>query len=153
RKVTGESLADWDVHVNVVGGGRIDGPSAGAAVVLAIISALWERPLRQDIAITEEISIQGRIKPVGGVYEKLHGARQAGIRLVLVPESNALELPKQIPGITSVPVRTSEAAMAVAFADDLYPWLQEKDPSAPSLKRLPDQPPPLRMPPVAGSGR
>ncbi len=153
RKVTGESLADWDVHVNVVGGGRIDGPSAGAAVVLAIISALWERPLRQDIAITGEISIQGRIKPVGGVYEKLHGARQAGIRLVLVPESNALELPKQIPGITSVPVRTIEEAMAIAFADDLSPWLQEKEPSAPTLKRLAEQPPPLRMPPVAGSSR
>ena len=140
RKVTGESLSDWDVHVNVVGGGRIDGPSAGAAVVLAIISAVQERPVRQDIAITGEISIQGRIKPVGGVYEKLHGARQAGIVCVLVPESNAVELPRQVPGITSVPVRTIEEAMEIAFADDLSPWLEEREarpPARPASFRAP----------------
>lgn len=152
RKVTGESLADWDVHVNVVGGGRIDGPSAGAAVVLAIISAVQERPVRQDVAITGEISIQGRIKPVGGVYEKLHGARQAGIACVLVPESNAMELPRQVPGITSVPVRTIEEAMEVAFADDLSPWLEEREARSPSILRMAEPPPPYRMPPVSGSG-
>lgn len=154
RKVTGESLADWDVHVNVVGGGLIDGPSAGAAVVLAIISAVQERPVRQDIAVTGEISIQGRIKPVGGVYEKLHGARRSGIRCVLVPESNALELPKKIPGITAVPVRTIEEAMEIAFADDLSPWLDEsrEKPRSAARIRLTDQPPPVRMPSISGSG-
>ena len=154
RKVTGECLADWDVHVNVVGGGLIDGPSAGAAVVLAIVSAVQERPIRQDIAVTGEISIQGRIKPVGGVYEKLHGARRAGITCVLVPESNALELPKKIPGVTPIPVRTIEEAMEIAFADDLSPWLgepKEKPRSAPRM-RLADPPPPVRMPTISGSG-
>lgn len=152
RKVTGESLSDWDVHVNVVGGGRIDGPSAGAAVVLAIISAVKERPVRQDVAITGEISIQGRIKPVGGVYEKVHGARQAGIACVLVPEDNAVELPRQVPGIATVAVRTIEEAMEVAFADDLSPWLESREARPTSVLRMPEAPPPFRRPPVSSSG-
>ncbi|HEY8497064.1 MAG TPA: Lon family ATP-dependent protease, partial [Limnochordales bacterium] len=78
RKVAGIDLSDWDVHVNVVGGGRIDGPSAGAAIFVAVLSAIQERPVRQDTALTGEVSIQGLIRPVGGVYEKLHGARRAG---------------------------------------------------------------------------
>jgi len=115
RKVTGERLADWDVHVNIVGGGRIDGPSAGAAVVIAIISALQGKPVRQDVAITGEISIRGRIKEVGGVYEKVFGARQAGIKTVIVPEKNAAELPRHVPGVTIVPVQTIEEALDVAL--------------------------------------
>jgi len=126
RRVTGEDLSDWDVHVNVVGGGRIDGPSAGAAVVLAIVSALQDRPIRQDIAVTGEISIQGRIKPVGGVYEKLFGAKQAGISYVLVPEKNALELPKHVSGVTAIPVRTIEEAMEIAFSSDLDSFLAHR---------------------------
>lgn len=94
RKLTGKDIADYDIHVNVVGGGRIDGPSAGTAILLAIISALEERPIRQDIAITGEISIQGKVKPVGGVFEKIYGARQAGIRRVFVPKDNAKDVPK-----------------------------------------------------------
>lgn len=126
RRVMGEDLSNWDVHVNVVGGGRIDGPSAGAAVVLAIVSALQERPIRQDIAVTGEISIQGRIKPVGGVYEKLFGAKQAGISCVLVPEKNALELPKHVAGVTAIPVRTIEEAMEIAFSTDLQSALKHR---------------------------
>lgn len=94
RKLTGKDIADYDIHVNVVGGGKIDGPSAGTAILLAIISAIEERPIRQDIAITGEISIQGRVKPVGGVFEKIYGARQAGIREVFVPQDNAKDVPK-----------------------------------------------------------
>src|SRR5690606_11956147 len=102
---------------NIVGGGRIDGPSAGAAVVLALISAIKGVPVRQDVAITGEISIQGRIKEVGGVYEKLFGARQAGISTVIVPEKNAVELPGHVPGVTVAPVRTIEEALEIALAD------------------------------------
>lgn len=110
RQVTGENIADWDVHVNVVGGGRIDGPSAGAAIVLAIISAVWNRPVRQDVAVTGEISIQGRVKPVGGVYEKVHGAAQAGVRRVIIPKENEAEAP-DLPGIEVCAVNRIEEAM------------------------------------------
>ena len=94
RKLTGKDISDYDIHVNIIGGGRIDGPSAGTAIVLAIISAIEERPIRQDIAITGEISIQGRVKPVGGVFEKIYGAKQAGISKVFVPKDNDRDVPK-----------------------------------------------------------
>ena len=57
RKVCGVDLSDYDVHVNVVGGGNIDGPSAGAAITLAIISAITNKEIRGDVAITGEISL------------------------------------------------------------------------------------------------
>lgn len=150
RKVTGERLSDWDVHVNIVGGGRIDGPSAGAAVVLAIISALQDRPVRQDIAITGEISIQGRIKPVGGVYEKLYGARQAGITCVLIPERNAAELPAQVAGVSAIPVQTIEEAMEIAFANDISRLTKAPRANLPKLF-VPEQHYAYRKP-ISGSG-
>lgn len=114
RRITGENLADWDIHVNVVGGGRIDGPSAGAAILLAVISALWERPVRQDVAITGEISIQGRVRPVGGIYEKIYGAVQADIQRVIIPKENADEAP-QLPGVEVYPVATIEEVLDIVF--------------------------------------
>lgn len=118
RRITGESIADWDVHVNVVGGGRIDGPSAGAAIVSAIISAIWNRPMRQDVAVTGEISIQGRVRPVGGVYEKVHAAAQAGVRRVIVPKENAEEAPT-VDGVEICPVSRIEEALELLFPEPL----------------------------------
>ncbi len=96
RSVTGKDMADYDVHVNVIGGANIDGPSAGAAITVCIISALLDKPIRQDIAVTGEISLRGKIKPVGGIFEKIYGARRKGIRLVLIPEDNRAEMPGDI---------------------------------------------------------
>ena len=84
RSVTGKELSDYDVHINFVGGGNIDGPSAGCAVTTALISAITGTPIRQDAALTGEISVQGRVKPVGGVFEKAYGAKQAGMKLSLI---------------------------------------------------------------------
>ena len=88
RAVTGDNVADWDLHINLIGGGQVDGPSAGTAILVAIISAIKGVPVRQDVAVTGEVSIQGRVKPVGGIVEKTHGARQAGIRSVILPREN-----------------------------------------------------------------
>lgn len=104
RKLTGLDIKDYDLHINVVGGGRIDGPSAGVAVCLALLSAVTGQPLPQDIAVTGEISIQGRVKPVGGVFEKIYGARQAGVRKVYIPKDNAKDIPQDLTGIDVVPV-------------------------------------------------
>lgn len=104
RLVTGLDLSDYDVHVNVVGGGRIDGPSAGTAILLAVISALQNRPIRQDVAVTGEISIRGRVKAVGGVFEKVYGARQAGIKKVLIPAENLRDIPDGLHGVEIVPI-------------------------------------------------
>ncbi|MBR5328652.1 MAG: Lon family ATP-dependent protease [Firmicutes bacterium] len=96
RLLTGEDLADYDVHVNVVGGGNIDGPSAGLAVFLAIYSSIKELPIPQDLAVTGEISVRGKVCPVGGIPEKLYGAKQAGLSRVFLPKDNAAEVPGNI---------------------------------------------------------
>ena len=116
RKLTGEDLLNYDVHVNVVGGGRIDGPSAGTAISLAIISALQERPFPQDVAVTGELSIQGKIRAVGGIYEKLFGAKQAGIKKVFVPTENAPDLPTDLRGINVITVQTIDEIVASVFS-------------------------------------
>lgn len=93
RRLTGRDLGDYDVHVNVIGGGNIDGPSAGVAIFLAVYSALTRSPLRMDTAITGELSLSGRVKPVGGIPEKLFGAEQAGLSRVIIPFDNTTDLP------------------------------------------------------------
>jgi len=116
RKLTGEELSNFDVHVNVVGGGRIDGPSAGTAIFLALISAVQGKAIRQDVAVTGEISIQGRVKAVGGVYEKIYGAKQAGVKVVLIPKENEKDIPVGLKGVTVIPVSSAEEAFKYVFA-------------------------------------
>ncbi|MBE3586753.1 Lon family ATP-dependent protease [Desulfofundulus thermocisternus] len=115
RKITGEDLASYDVHVNIIGGGRVDGPSAGAAIFLAILSAIQERPVPQDVAITGELSIQGRIRGVGGIVEKIYGARQAGMRRVIIPAENKSEVPAGLQGVEIIPVATVEEMLQHTF--------------------------------------
>ncbi len=116
RKLTGEDLLNYDLHVNIVGGGRIDGPSAGAAVCLAIYSAITGKPLRQDIAVTGELSIQGRVKAVGGIYEKIFGAKQAGMTRVIIPDENLSDVPSNLRGIAVVTVKSIEEALEQVLA-------------------------------------
>lgn len=111
RDLTGEDLRNYDVHVNIIGGAKIDGPSAGLATTLAIYSALKKLPLRQDVAVTGEISIQGKVKPVGGIYEKIFGAKQVDVRKVLIPLENMVDVPQSLQGIEVVAVSTIEEAM------------------------------------------
>ncbi|MGA8796128.1 MAG: Lon family ATP-dependent protease [Candidatus Cybelea sp.] len=104
RAVTGVDVADFDLHINIVGGGNIDGPSAGLAIFLALYSAVTKTPIPQDLAITGELSIQGKVRAVGGVVEKLYAARQAGMRRVLVPKENAREIDVALSGMDVVAV-------------------------------------------------
>lgn len=115
RKLTDKDIKDYDIHVNAIGGGKIDGPSAGAAITVCIISALLDKPIRQDIAITGEISLRGKVKPVGGIFEKIYGARRKGIKLVVVPEENSKEIPTGLTDIEVKSVATIEELMEIAF--------------------------------------
>jgi len=110
RAVTGLDTANFDLHINVIGGGNIDGPSAGLAIFLAVYSALTKTPLPQDVAITGELSIQGKVRPVGGVIEKLYAARQAGMRAILVPKENLREIDRALAGIDVIPIASVEQA-------------------------------------------
>jgi len=112
RALAGIDPADFDLHVNVVGGGNIDGPSAGLAFFLAVYSALTNTPLPQDVAVTGELSIAGNVRAIGGVVEKLYAARQAGMRAIVIPKENAREIEATPDGITVIPVSTVAEALA-----------------------------------------
>ena len=115
RKITNMDINDYDIHVNVIGGGKIDGPSAGAAITVCIISALTDRPIRQDIAITGEISLRGNVKPVGGIFEKIYGARRKGIKLVAIPKDNEKEVPLGLEDIEVKSINHIEELMEIVF--------------------------------------
>jgi ATP-dependent Lon protease len=112
RAVTGDDPADWDLHVNVVGGGNIDGPSAGLAFFLALHSALGRIALPQDVAVTGEISLAGNVRGVGGVVEKLYAARQAGMRAIVIPRENVRDIDAAPEGIEVISVGTVVEALA-----------------------------------------
>ena len=118
RKVRGIEIADYDLHVNLIGGGQVDGPSAGAAIFLALVSAIEGRPLRQDVAVSGEISIQGRLKAVGGIPEKIYGARQAGMKQVLLPRENRDDVPRENTGIQVILVDTVAEMLEHVWAVD-----------------------------------
>jgi len=106
RQITEKELTDFDIYVNIVGGARVDGPSAGAAILLAMLSAITKVPIKQSVAVTGEISIRGKIKPVGGIIEKIYGAKMSGIETVLIPSENKADVPPGLKGIRVIPVET-----------------------------------------------
>ncbi len=118
RKITGEDLANYDIHVNIIGGGRIDGPSAGTAILTAIISAITGKPVRQDVAVTGEISIQGKVKAVGGVFEKAYGAKQAGIKTIIIPKENDKDIPAGHLELEICPLEKVEDALSILFGEE-----------------------------------
>ncbi|MEW9097158.1 MAG: Lon family ATP-dependent protease [Clostridiaceae bacterium] len=115
RKITDKDISDYDIHVNVIGGGRIDGPSAGAAITVCIISSLLNKPIRQDMAITGEISLRGKVKPVGGIFEKIYGARRKGVKLVVIPKDNLKDVPVGLDDIEVKAVDNIEELIKIAF--------------------------------------
>lgn len=115
RMITGEDVSNYDVHVNVIGGGNVDGPSAGAAITVSILSAITNKPVRQDVAITGEISLLGNVKPVGGITEKIYGAIQSGIKKVIIPEENKKDVSCKLREIEIIPVSNIKEILDIVF--------------------------------------
>jgi len=109
-----------DIHVHVPDGATPkDGPSAGITMATALTSAIANIPVRQDVAMTGEISLRGRVMPIGGLKEKLLAAKQAGIQTVIIPFKNAKDLAK-IPdeiksGMNIYPVKEAEEVLKIAL--------------------------------------
>jgi ATP-dependent Lon protease len=127
-----------DIHVHVPEGATPkDGPSAGVAMVTSIVSVLTQIPVRRDIAMTGEITLRGRVLPIGGLKEKLLAALRGGLKTVLIPaenEKDLAEIPDNVKrGIKIVPVRTVDELLAHALAGPLTPIAWEEEPEAPPV--------------------
>ncbi len=111
-----------DVHVHVPAGAiPKDGPSAGIAMATALVSALSGRPARHDVAMTGEITLSGRVLPIGGLKEKVLGAVRAGITHIVIPRENEADL-DDLPAdvrerLTVSPVDTLAEALAITLRD------------------------------------
>ncbi len=118
-----DAFRRWDVHVHVPAGAvPKDGPSAGAAMLSALVSIYTQRRIRHDVAMTGEITLRGLILPVGGIKEKVLAARRAGIRTVVLPEKNE----KDIKEIAAGALEGLEILFAHRVEDILDQVLEEK---------------------------
>jgi ATP-dependent Lon protease len=122
-----------DIHVHVPEGATPkDGPSAGVAMVSAIVSVMTGIPVRRDVAMTGEITLRGRVLPIGGLKEKLLAASRGGMKTVLIPEENAkdlVEISESIKkGLDIVPVSRMDEVLARALTRKPEPieWDEEK---------------------------
>ena len=123
-----------DIHVHVPEGATPkDGPSAGVAMVTSIVSVLTGIPIRRDIAMTGEITLRGRILPIGGLKEKLLAALRGGIKTVLIPADNEKDLadvPDNVKkGLEIIPVSEVDLVLKEALVESLSPieWNPEED--------------------------
>jgi ATP-dependent Lon protease len=96
----------------VIGGGNIDGPSAGLAFFLALASAISGIPFPGDVAVTGEIALSGEVRAVGGIVEKLYAARAAGMRAVVLPAENSEDISAVPGGLAVMPMSKGSAALA-----------------------------------------
>jgi len=119
-----------DFHVHVPEGATPkDGPSAGIAMVTSIVSALSNIPVKRDVAMTGEVTLRGRVLPIGGLKEKLLAALRGGIKTAIIPSENEKDL-KEIPqnvkdGLTIIPVTHVDEVLKIALTKKLDPveWI------------------------------
>lgn len=111
---------DTSLHIHVPAGALPkDGPSAGITMATAVLSTLCRKPVRREVAMTGEITLRGKVLPIGGIKEKIFGAVRAGIKVVIIPEGNQrdlVDIPRQIlQKVRIVPVKTIDDAFDEAF--------------------------------------
>ena len=114
-----------DIHIHVPAGAiPKDGPSAGVTLVTALVSLMTQRPVRSDLSMTGEVTLSGRVLPVGGIKEKVLGARRAGVRVVILPKRNEKNLIEDVPsqvrdGMTFHLVDTVDQVLNLALEEPI----------------------------------
>jgi len=114
--------AEREIHIHVPAGAvPKDGPSAGVTMACALVSLLTGQPIKRTVAMTGEITLRGRVLPVGGLKEKLLAAARAGMAAVIVPEGNARDIEalpeKSIRGLRVILARTMDDVLAAALLE------------------------------------
>lgn len=112
---TGLNPHDYDVHINFPGGIPMDGPSAGITIATAITSSIKNIPVDNKMAMTGEVSIHGKVKPVGGVVAKVEAALQAGATSVIIPKENWQEMFANMGAIKVIPLETMDEVFHYVF--------------------------------------
>jgi ATP-dependent Lon protease len=92
KKLTGKNVGDYDIHIQFVDTHGVDGDSASITIATAIISALENIPIRQDLAMTGSLSVRGEVLPIGGVTAKIEAAARCGIKTIIIPRANAQDV-------------------------------------------------------------
>ncbi|UUX50258.1 endopeptidase La [Nisaea acidiphila] len=124
--ISPKSLENKDIHVHVPEGATPkDGPSAGVGMVTSIVSVLTGIPVRRDVAMTGEVTLRGRVLPIGGLKEKLLAALRGGLKVVLIPKDNEKDL-AEIPdnvkeGLEIIPVSSVDEVLSTALTKPLVP--------------------------------
>ena len=114
-----------DIHIHVPAGAiPKDGPSAGVTMVTALVSLMTQRPVRSDLSMTGEVTLSGRVLPVGGIKEKVLGARRAGVRVIILPKRNEKNLIEDVPsqvrdGMTFHLVDTVDQVLNLALEEPI----------------------------------
>ncbi len=119
RGISGPDPQDFDIHINFPGGTPVDGPSAGAAMAVAVYSAVTGHAVRHTLAVTGEVSIRGGIRPVGGIAAKVRAAGRAGLGTVVIPCENEESLPGEVGGLEVLSVDTISELIAIACKESV----------------------------------
>jgi ATP-dependent Lon protease len=126
-----DRLGAIEAHIHVPAGAiPKDGPSAGIAIATALVSEMSGRPVRRDVAMTGEITLRGRVLPIGGVKEKVLGAHRAGIKTIVIPKANEADVedvPEEVRQALSFhPVETLEQVLEIALLPEPDPEVAEQ---------------------------
>lgn len=118
EKIFDINCDEYDIHINFPGGIPVDGPSAGISVATAVYSAIMEIPINNNVAMTGEISLYGKVKPVGGVNAKINAAVKAGADKIIIPKENWQESFNNISDVEIFPIEDINEVFEIAFSKD-----------------------------------
>ncbi|WMJ79476.1 ATP-dependent protease LonB [Clostridium sp. MB40-C1] len=118
KKIFNIQCDKYDIHINFPGGMPVDGPSAGISITTAIYSAIKGIPVNNKVSMTGEISLHGKVKPIGGVNAKISAAKKAGSKIIVIPKENWQDIFKSESEVKIIPVTNIKDVINIALCSD-----------------------------------